>query len=52
MNFEFFCLVITLVLLILLITFGDSIAPGGWSSFLSTGSNNISARSIINTIKI
>ena len=52
MNFEFFSLVIVLTLLILIITFGDSIAPSGWSSFLSTGSNNISAKSIINTIKI
>ena len=52
MNFEFFCLVIILALLILLVTFGDSIAPFGWCFFLSTGSNNVSAKSIINTIKI
>lgn len=52
MNYEFLCLVTILVLLILLITFGDSISPSGWTSFVSTGSNNVSAKSIINTIKI
>lgn len=52
MNYDFLCLVTILVLLILLITFGDSIAPSGWTTFFSTGSNNISAKSIINTIKI
>lgn len=52
MNYEFLCLITIFVLLILLITFGDSISPFGRTSFLSTGSNNVSARSIINTIKI
>jgi hypothetical protein len=52
MNNEFWVLVIIFALLILLITFGDFFSPSGWTSFLSTGSNNISAKSIINTIKI
>jgi hypothetical protein len=51
MNFEFCCLTIILVLLILLVTFGDGVNPSGWSYFLSTGSNYISARSIANSFK-
>jgi hypothetical protein len=52
MNYDFICLVTIFVLLILLITFGDSIAPFGWMSYLSTGSNNVLATSITNNIKI
>ncbi len=52
MNLELLYLAIILALLILIITFGDSISPYGWSSFLSTGSNNVSAKSIVATLKV
>jgi len=52
MNLEFVCLAIIFALLVLLITFGDCLNPSGWSYLLSTGSNTISPKSIINTIKV
>jgi hypothetical protein len=52
MNLEFVCLTIIFALLVLLITFGDSLTPSGWTYLLSTGTNSISAKSITNTIKI
>jgi hypothetical protein len=52
MNFEFLCLAAVFTLLVLLITFGESFSSYGWSSFISTNSNNVSAKSIIQTIKI
>lgn len=51
MNFEFACLIIIFALLVLLITFGDCFNPSGWSYVLSTSSNNISSKSIINSLK-
>jgi hypothetical protein len=50
MNFEFMCLIIIFVLLVLLITFKDCFNSLGLSYMLSTSSNNISSKSMINTL--
>lgn len=48
MNLEFICLMIILTLLILLVTFGDLLSPSGFTKYISTSSNYISANSLQN----
>jgi hypothetical protein len=50
MNFQFICLIIIFTLLILLITFGDSLNPSGLTKFISTVDNNISQKSILSAL--
>ena len=47
MNLEFFYLITIFSLLVLIITFGDSFEPSGFTYPISTSSNSISTKSII-----
>ncbi len=46
MNLEFVCLIIIFALLVLLVTFGNSFSPYGFTNIISTSSNSVSAKSI------
>lgn len=46
MNLDFVCLIIIFALLVLLVTFGDSFSPNGFTNVISFASNSVSAKSI------
>ena len=52
MNFEFVCLIIIFTLLVILITFGETLGSSRFTEFISTMSKNISSRSIVNGLEI